>query len=618
MNGLVQKVLNGDKIFLPHFAEAQSLFHELSHMPFTLSPKYPMDPTRTPYPALVWLAEQCRLRSDVCRSVLVPRGFSDHLDSFAPWLLQRGARSSVVDDNEHTYLQRVVSHVEAFLPSQEASWVPFAFVLELVEAFEQQQRGVLPPKWSHFPIFPAAGTAPPRTEAEGQAYHRFFTWLRQKTETTAGGMSMLDVGCKSGFLTAAAIRLGVRRVLATDFYRPAVQGTSEQLTNLWQRNLLPKKGNVSTLVCDLLPQVSPLNAAKKKAGWTRRERKSTFHEAAIRRKLNRFARGMCPEDDIDSTDDGPEQKTLHVPVGKFDLVTYHGIVAPVFSSSSRFLLNGPSFRHSEDTVLKQFLDNLFLKREELLQEKGFVAMVIPYRCSLRSKSEPSPLDQVASCLKGWEVLLHTPVSLCNNNGDGELLFNIPVNSNIFPQAAVLDQVTRERDAFLSQAEVQFLLVRRRDFKYDKLVEDAAKKKMKRETENLVDWNDSFEFDNYLPRDGIYNRELHWSTSIPTFSYLEDDSDRAPPGTLMSRVIGHRPAEALLKPDYKAVSNATNNFNDMFSKEIRLHRRKKVQSLLLTGQQTQATWIDKRAQQGLQVELDLVNELSTLLTTKTPR
>ncbi|KAI5686298.1 hypothetical protein MNV84_02846 [Leishmania braziliensis] len=152
--------------------------------------------------------------------------------------------------------------------------------------------------------------------------------------------------------------------------------------------------------------------------------------------------------------------------------------------------------------------------------------------------------------------------------------------------------------------------------------------------SAVQWEDSFEYNEYCPRGAVPHTSHHWTALVPTYSYLEKDFYESPNAAQNFLAVGHPvsansavptgydvPGSATLSaPAAREPNQATDgvtdatqlasaNFNAVFSQELRTRRRSKLRKLALSPLQRQEWYIDEKLVKSSAAKLELLNELS---------
>ncbi|KPA82000.1 putative mitochondrial hypothetical protein [Leptomonas pyrrhocoris] len=150
----------------------------------------------------------------------------------------------------------------------------------------------------------------------------------------------------------------------------------------------------------------------------------------------------------------------------------------------------------------------------------------------------------------------------------------------------------------------------------------------------VAWEDSFEYNEYHPRDAAQLTSHHWTDLMPTYSYLEPDFyDEPAAAQLNFLAVGHQPAllratsasagygvpslqdggtakEAAGEDGVASASaQAAVNFQTLFAQELRTRRRSKLRKLALSPLERQEWYIDEKLIKSSGARVELMNQLS---------
>ncbi|KPI87652.1 hypothetical protein ABL78_3250 [Leptomonas seymouri] len=150
----------------------------------------------------------------------------------------------------------------------------------------------------------------------------------------------------------------------------------------------------------------------------------------------------------------------------------------------------------------------------------------------------------------------------------------------------------------------------------------------RKAQKDVAWEDSFEYNEYHPRDTAQHTSHHWTDLIPTYSYLEADFYEQPSAVQRNFLaLGHQPATpastgyivpspqdsvaAHEKDDGVAAASeqAAVGFHTLFAQELRTRRRSKLRKLALSPLEQQEWYIDDKLIRSSGARVELMNELS---------
>lgn len=154
----------------------------------------------------------------------------------------------------------------------------------------------------------------------------------------------------------------------------------------------------------------------------------------------------------------------------------------------------------------------------------------------------------------------------------------------------------------------------------------------------VAWEDSFEYNEYRPRDTTTAlTSTHWTNLMPTYSYLEPDFYDGSSAQKNFLAVGHQPSllrtassagygvpslpeegdaggDATATRETRdgvstAAAHASMNFHTLFAQELRTRRRSKLRKLALSPLERQEWYIDEKLIKSSGARVELMNELS---------
>jgi hypothetical protein len=159
----------------------------------------------------------------------------------------------------------------------------------------------------------------------------------------------------------------------------------------------------------------------------------------------------------------------------------------------------------------------------------------------------------------------------------------------------------------------------------------------RKAKTDVAWEDSFEYNEYHPRDVAPLTSHHWADLVPTYSYLEPDFYDSPSVQRNFLAVGHPPAPSPAASSaatakatstgygvpaleggvtsarddgvVEASAQAAMNFHTLFAQELRTRRRSKLRKLALSPLERQEWYIDEKLIKSSGARVELMNELS---------
>ncbi|GET92107.1 hypothetical protein, conserved [Leishmania tarentolae] len=311
----------------------------------------------------------------------------------------------------------------------------------------------------------------------------------------------------------------------------------------------------------------------------------------------------------------------------------------------------------ERSVATSPYDGEALRNSALLTNEGYVVLVLPrtYEADLLLRPDmlegPSLADWVVAQLDGYYDLVlrrrcgtHAS-SLPNNpehwpNGVNSMLLGIFRD--------VQQRVEGASTAASTQWGVELQRISREEMWNDVLVlrknKRMARRFAARRTEGLkhgkvptagaVQWEDSFEYNEYYPRGAVPHTSHHWTALVPTYSGLEQDFYESPSAVRNFLAVGHPvsthsavPADYGVPGDVTAKSAAapghnqamdgvteasqlaSANFHTVFAQELRTGRRSKLRKLALSPLERQEWYIDEKLVKSSAANLALLNELS---------
>ncbi|CAC9535824.1 conserved hypothetical protein [Leishmania infantum JPCM5] len=298
-----------------------------------------------------------------------------------------------------------------------------------------------------------------------------------------------------------------------------------------------------------------------------------------------------------------------------------------------------------------------LRSGALLADEGYVVLVLPrtYDTDLLLRGEmlgaPSLADWAVPQLDGYYDLIlrrrcgaHAPPSASNaaqssNGVDGMLLGAFRNAQRRFERAS---------SGASAQWAAELQRISREEMWHDVLVLRKSRTMARRcaapHTEGLgqdraaaagtVQWEDSFEYNEYYPRGTVPHTSHHWTALVPTYSYLEEDFYESPSAARNFLAVGypvsansavtagygvpvgatpraaaageHNPATDGVK---EASHLASANFHTVFAQELRTRRRSKLRKLALSPLEQQEWYIDEKLVKSSAAKLELLNELS---------
>ncbi|CBZ30155.1 conserved hypothetical protein [Leishmania mexicana MHOM/GT/2001/U1103] len=293
----------------------------------------------------------------------------------------------------------------------------------------------------------------------------------------------------------------------------------------------------------------------------------------------------------------------------------------------------------------------------LLTDEGYVVLVLPrtYDTNLLLRGEmletPSLADWVVSQLDGYYDLIlrrrcgtHAPLSVSNaapsSKGVDSMLLGV--------FRAAQRRVEGAASGACAQWAAELQRVSREEMWHDVLVlrknRAMARRCAARHTEGLgqdraaaagaVQWEDSFEYNEYYPRGTVPHTSHHWTALVPTYSYLEEDFYETPSAARNFLAVGHPvSANSAVTVGYGVPGGATPraaaagehdqgtdgvteasqlasaNFHAVFAEELRTRRRSKLRKLALSPLERQEWYIDEKLVKSSAAKLELLKELS---------
>lgn len=167
----------------------------------------------------------------------------------------------------------------------------------------------------------------------------------------------------------------------------------------------------------------------------------------------------------------------------------------------------------------------------------------------------------------------------------------------------------------------------------------------RQAQGDVTWEDSFEYNEYHPRDTAAHTSHHWTDLLPTYSYLESDFYDSASAQSNFLAVGHQPSLLQARPATAAAvygvpsfhddgsgpletaavvrsgkdagdggvatasAKAVLNFHTLFAQELRTQRRSKLRKLALSPLERQEWYIDEKLIKSSGARVELMNELA---------
>ncbi|KAG5468106.1 hypothetical protein LSCM1_02076 [Leishmania martiniquensis] len=310
--------------------------------------------------------------------------------------------------------------------------------------------------------------------------------------------------------------------------------------------------------------------------------------------------------------------------------------------------------------LQQVLDALRADVTEhsgvLLTDEGYVVLVLArtYDTDLLLRGEtlgmPSLADLVIAQLNGYyDLILRRRCSMHasrpardaaqSSNAVGRMLLSVFRESQLRAEGAA--------SAAAAEWAAEVERISREDMWHDVLVlrknRSMARRCDARRRESLrqdtaaagsVEWEDSFEYNEYYPRGAVPHTSHHWTALVPSYSYLEKDFYDSPSAERNFLAVGHPlPANSAVSAGYgvpgaatpsaasavepdqgtngvaEASKLASANFRTVFAQELRTRRRSKLRKLALSPLELQEWYIDEKLVRSSAAKLELLNELS---------
>ncbi|KAG5493785.1 hypothetical protein JKF63_01617 [Porcisia hertigi] len=163
---------------------------------------------------------------------------------------------------------------------------------------------------------------------------------------------------------------------------------------------------------------------------------------------------------------------------------------------------------------------------------------------------------------------------------------------------------------------------------------AAARERQRTATGAVQWEDSFEYNEYCPRGAAPHTSHHWTALVPTYSYLEKDFYDSPSATHNFLAVGHpvsansagsedlgmaggsmpsatTAGQPIQEADGVTAASqlASVNHKTVFAEELRTRRRSKLRKLALSPLERQEWYIDEKLIKSNAARLELLNEIS---------
>lgn len=289
----------------------------------------------------------------------------------------------------------------------------------------------------------------------------------------------------------------------------------------------------------------------------------------------------------------------------------------------------------------------------LVAEAGHVVLVLPRTYDTHQllrggdmHGVPALADWVVAQLDGFYDLVLRRRCPVHGSGDGEAG---PSPSAAALEAALFKVVNAARDSPADGAAAwpaELRRIARNEVWHDVLVlrrnaamarQWAAQRsspavagstaRRQRQAAAPVEWEESFEFNEYRPRGAAPNTSHHWTDLVPSFSYLEPDFFDSPRTSGNFLAVGHtvKPTAAgtcggvpgasvdelgRVQDGVEAAAvDAADNFHSVFAQELRTRRRTKLRKLALSPLERQEWYIDEKLVKSGAAQLQLLNELS---------
>ncbi|KAG5467698.1 hypothetical protein LSCM4_00776 [Leishmania orientalis] len=293
----------------------------------------------------------------------------------------------------------------------------------------------------------------------------------------------------------------------------------------------------------------------------------------------------------------------------------------------------------------------------LLSDEGYVVFVLPrtYDTDLLLRREmlgaPSLADLVVAQLDGcYDVILRRRCGMCASPSASDVAQSSSAAERMLLSVFRAAQLRVEGTASCAPAQwvAEVQRISREDMWHDVLVlrknRTAASRCAARRTESRrrdraaaassVEWEDSFEYNEYYPRGAPPHTSHHWTDLVPTYSYLEGDFYDSPSAERNFLAVGHPiSATAAVAASYsvpgattsrataagapsqgtdgvtEASQLASESFRTVFAQELRTRRRSKLRKLALSPLERQEWYIDEKLVKSSAAKLELLNELS---------
>eukprot|EP00758_Cryptobia_borreli_P006529 Tbor_TRINITY_DN5173_c0_g1::TRINITY_DN5173_c0_g1_i1::g.26052::m.26052 len=480
-------------------------------------------------------------------------------------------------DNEQTVVDNFDAWLELFCPTKDAtnshngsSNIPFCTLIGAMDAFLLYERGGIE---YHVPlgesIRPFYGVGTPKDPLELKAYQRFFHWVNDRTNTSI--FSALDIGCKSGYVAALLVKAKIPHVLCVDDNDAAIMNTSETLARLKEMKRIKKKV-VTTLRSSTLLPPQEKKENQKQSGTTQSEQNnnnnaniSATEVAGIRRRhQGRLLPSVQPKDeDIAEELADKYEKASYLTNKKnlHDIAVFHALVPPLFDHP---LLNRDStsyFSHSSPDVLKKISDLIHNNHGAdgvgngdystlLHPDRGHLALIGSNWYDLLSstsqqQSQPHSYSHlfpsvcagegssVGSPIIGWETVGTFSRSLAPQ-AEHHLSQRHFIGSHLLVSDQERGALYRDIRNFYSKLKHELVIVKPIRSRVWEGLPEAMRRKMSSlsndtssydslnsfNSNKLIDWEDTYEYNHYLPKDGSGN-PFHYLSAQTDFSYLED-------------------------------------------------------------------------------------------------
>lgn len=486
----------------------------------------------------------------------------------------------------------------------------------------------------------------PRSKDEEALSLPLLHWLQDHGSAQMHGpQKVLHMGTDSGYVTdLLMVGLGgnMTSLLCVDHSAHALSATERTLQDHWRlKRSSHIRKRVEMLECESLPTMKPQATpatSLKGTPTTAKPGATNLAAAARRRALGRAHRtgAVLEQDRLDRTESSPSSaEGGSLLMSSVDLLCVSA--APV---SNGFPAWSPLEALKQHAVLQNTAPyatvggmhrwmGQVLGPSSPLRQGGVICVLLPFslHCSPReiisAQLSAANGNSVGGKSSAWDIVASRRSPLCASVSAAESMLSgrsariflnrcgpqDPLQQHRFYREMVRHVTRNIGSEFIVFSDSAMASL------------DNSNNRMPKKRSNGGAWEDSFEHQNYLPREGPTN-PLHWSNVVDSFPHLESDAhlqlgDGSTSTALLSpeerqRLLAHRnDASAVLgrSPHIISVNAAAErNLQSIFGHELRTRRQKKAKKLAFASSRNVEWYLDEKVVKSDAAKVDVLNEV----------